>query len=196
MGFKWYAARTEPRAEFLAANELVRDGFQVCFPLIKALQPRKGHDQDPLFPGYLFLRCDPEIEGWPSFRPAHRLLGWVNFEGDIPSLPDGVVDELQERSAAINRDGGLWRRFRVGELVHVVSGSLECLAEVVKETTSPQARVQVLMGFMGRLVRAQVPWETLQPAGDQLKRTPRLERRTRGRGRLINRARTQAAVSG
>ena len=196
MGLRWYAARTEPRAEFLAANELVRDGFQVFFPRIKALRPRKGHDQDPLFPGYLFLRCDPEREGWPSFRPAHRLIGWVTFGGEIPFITDGIVNELQERSAAINREGGLWRRFRAGELVQVVSGSLECLAEVVKETTSPQARVQVLMEFMGRLVRAQVPWEKVQPAGDHHMRKPMLDRRTRGRGRWINRARSQAAVTG
>ena len=196
MGLRWYAARTQPRAEFLAANELVRDGFQVFFPRIKALQPRKGHDHDPLFPGYLFLRCNPETDGWPAFRPAHRLIGWVNFGGEIPSLPDEVVDELQERSAAINREGGLWRRFRAGELVQVVSGNLEGLAEVVKETTSPQARVQVLMEFMGRLVRAQVPWEKVQPAGDQFTHKPRLDRRTRGRGRWIHRAHTQAAVTG
>ena len=32
----WYVIRTTPRAEYLAASELVLDGFEVFFPTLKS----------------------------------------------------------------------------------------------------------------------------------------------------------------
>lgn len=185
MGSKWYVARTEPRAEFLAAKELGRDGYEIFFPRSKAIKPLIAHDDTPLFPGYLFMRCDLEDGNWPVFRPAHRILGWVSFGGEVPSIPDQVVAELEDRVEGISQDGGLWHRYRCGERVQVVSGSLDSLAEVVEEPKSPRARAKVLMHFMGRLVEAQIPWENLRPIQDFEKQIHPLPRRTRGKGRWI-----------
>ena len=195
MAPRWYAARTEPRTEFLAADELTRDGIQVFFPRVKLPQPRTNQAYIPLFPGYLFLRCDPEAERWPSFRPAHRIIGWVRFGGEIPWLPDEVIEALMEQSEAINRQGGLWRRFQAGEKVQVVSGHLEGLAEVVKDAKSPQARVQVLLEFMGRLVKAHVPWENLRPVEEREIVRSTAPRRTRGRNRWVKEFRPAAGVA-
>ena len=194
MGLRWYVARTQPRAEFLAANELVRDGHQVFFPRVKAVLPRVGHPDLPLFPGYLFLQCDPDNGGWPSFRPAHRIIGWVRFGGEIPWLPDETVTALMERSEMINRQGGLWRQFLPGDKVDVVSGTLNGMAEVIEAAKSPHARVQVLLQFMGRIVRAQIPWENLRPIEDPGMERPRHPRRTRGKGRWVRDFRPASTV--
>lgn len=189
MGLGWYVARTEPRAEALAADELKRDGLAVFAPRVRAINPKRGHEEVPLFPGYLFVRCDPQTDGWPVFRPLHRILGWVNFGGDVPSLPDELVNELRDRLEVISSQGGMWRYFQPGEKVRVVSQSLEGLAEVVDHAKSPEARVKVLLEFMGRRVPAQVPWQNLLPVEPEpfirptIKPTP--PRRTRGRGRWI-----------
>lgn len=185
MGRQWYAARTKPRAESLAATELSGDGFEIFSPWVKAPHARAGYIEAPLFPGYLFLRCDPESEGWPTFRPAHRILGWVNFEGKVPSLPDEVISELMARSEGINQQGGLWKRFQVGERVRVVSHSIDGLAEILEEAKSPQSRAKVLIEFMGRLVQAQVPWENLEAVQDKPDGSGRAPRRTRGKNRWI-----------
>ena len=60
MSLDWYVLRTEPRGEYLAAAELESDGFQVFFPRVNTPNSRVGHDDLPLFPGYIFLRCDPQ----------------------------------------------------------------------------------------------------------------------------------------
>lgn len=186
MALRWYAASTEPRAEFLAASELERDGFEVFLPRVKVPHPHRGHIYTPLFLGYLFLRCNPDRDGWPSFRPGHRIVAWVNFGGEIPSLPDEMISALMERLETINSEGGLWRRFQTGEKVRVVSGGLNTLAEVLEEAKSPQGRTKVLLSFMGRLVQAQVPWESLRPAEAEAQRAnQKAPRRTRGGGRWI-----------
>lgn len=185
MALKWYVARTEPRGEFLAAGELERDGFELFFPRVQTPHPRAGHSDHPLFPGYLFLRLDPESQGWPSFRPGHRILDWVSFGGEVPWLPDEVVDELRGRLERIEREGGLWRRLRAGQKVRVIDHSFANIAEVVEDAKSPQSRVKVLMEFMGRLVSAQVPCEHLWPLETGTAEMHRPPRRTRGRGRWI-----------
>ena len=193
MSAAWYVIRTQSRAEYIAAAELHREGFEVFLPRIKAAGHRMGHDDAPLFPGYLFLRWEAGPEAWPSFRPAHRVLGWVAFNGEIPSLTDAMVSELRERVDAMNHEGGLWRRFQAGERVQVNSGNMHSLAEVVEDSKSPHARVKVLLNFMGRMISAQVPWETVQPIEnhsesyleDQSSARPRVPRRTRGKGRWV-----------
>ena len=188
MPLRWYTARTQPRSEFAAAAELERDGFEVYLPKIKAIHPRAGHLETSLFPGYLFLRCDRESQDWPTFHQAHHVAGWVNFGGEVPWLPDETVDALKERSDSINQDGGLWHRFEAGEKVQVVSGNLEGIAEVLESAKSPDASVQVLLQFMGRTVRAKIPWKDLRavagqsPANRQTTNA-RPPRRTRGKGR-------------
>jgi len=186
MSQQWYVARTDPRAEFQAADNLTRDGYEIFFPCIKAPANRLGRTEVPMFPGYLFIKCDQESGGWPSFDHNHRIAGWVRFDHDIPYLPDGIMDELIGRWEIIAAQGGLPRRFPAREQVRVVSGNLETLAEVLEEAKSPDAKATVLMQFMGRLIRAQVPWEDLRPVDDDPPQMPALPRRTRGGKRWID----------
>ena len=114
MASNWYVLRTEPRAEYLAATELGDDGFEVFFPRVTSPYNRVGHDDVPLFPGYLFLRCDPEADGWPFFRLRHRVAGWVRFGGVVPTIPDEVIAELEQRVEGVNSGMGLWRQYKQG----------------------------------------------------------------------------------
>jgi len=138
-----------------------------------------------LFPGYLFIKVDEDPELWPTFSPGHRVFRWLRVGDVIPSIPDEVVDDLKQRVDALNGDHGLWRKYRVGETVRVVSETLESLAEVVEEAKSPQAKALVLLQFMGRMVPTRVPWANIQPVEDRPKEKLRISRRTRGRGRWV-----------
>lgn len=185
MSRSWHVLRTEPRAEYLAADLLSEDGFEVYFPRVQSPDKRAGHDDTPLFPGYLFLKFDPQTEDWPSFHSNHRVAGWVNFQGMVPSVPESVMTKLKETVESLNSGNGLWQRYRQGEKVRVVSNNIDSLAEIVEEARSPQGQAKVLMNFMGRIVPARVPWTDLRTISAQTDEKPRLPRRTRGRGRFI-----------
>ena len=187
-GLKWYVARTSPLGEYLSARELERDGFEVFFPRFKAPVPRPSHEDAPLFPGYLFIRCNPEVDGWPYLRPAHRISGWVRSGNEIPVVPDQVMDVLRRGLDSVAGDEGFWRRYRPGEKVNVVSNTLQGTALVIEESRSPESRVKVLLEFMGRLIHAQVPWDNLRPidyAPEEIHSVPKSGRQTRGRKRWI-----------
>jgi len=182
---KWYIIRSTPQADFLAAAELLSAGFEIFSPRVKSHHPKNVPQFAPLFPGYLFLKWDLEGEGKPSFHGAPHVSGWVNFEGIAPAIPDEVINDLAHRVEHINTNGGLWRRFEMGDKVRIVAGTLEGLGEVVEAASSAQSRVKILMQFMGRLVSAQVPWNSLEPLQQKPMEYGKQPRRTRGRGRWI-----------
>ena len=177
-------------SEYVAASALERCGYAAFFPRVKTPAPRAGHDDTPLFPGYLFIKYDDTAASLPHIGRIAGLIGWVQFDGVVPSVPDEVVAELELRIMEMNEQGGYWNRFRPGETVRVVTGQVDSLAQVLEEARSPQSRVKVLMGFMGGLVYARVPWQDLQavaaPDGNGPDGPSRPSRRTRGKGRWIN----------
>jgi hypothetical protein len=121
----------------------------------------------------------------------------LRFGGDTPSLSDEVIISLKEHYATANHDGGRRGRFLAGEKVHITSDPFQGLvAQVVENnTTSPNARVMVLLAFMGRMVRAQVPvhdllkmegqWPRDKGTGRDAKPKITATRGTRGRKRRI-----------
>ena len=182
----WYVLRTKPQSERIVASGLERDGFEVFLPAVRTMRSRTGYSDEPLFPGYVFLRYDRENWDWFLVNRLPGIQGWVRFNGTASSVPDEIVKELAQRVEKINKSGGLWTRFRRGQKVRVVSEGLDSLAEVIEEPKTPKARVDVLLEFMGRMVTARVPWHNLRPteesSGNQGRKLPR---RTRGRGRWI-----------
>jgi len=195
MPAEWYVINVKPRAEYLAAEELMKDGHEIFFPCVNSEYARIGHSDRPLFPGYMFIRFDPTLVGWPSFRPAHRVTGLVNFKGVVPTIPNEIMVALAERLDERNGGQGLWRRFQPGDLVQVIAGALEGIGEVVEEAKSPSGKAKVLLEFMGRTIQAKVPWDALQCANEHTNAPPRLPRRTRGRGRWTQEFKTSQVVS-
>lgn len=185
---RWYAAQTRPRAERAAASDLERSGLHVFSPWVRTVNPGKGFTDTPLFPGYLFVRCCLERDGW-AIQASPHVWSLVRFEREAAPVPDDVIDDLQRRVVDIDDEGGLWTRFKPGDTVRVHAAQTQTLASVLEEPTSPSARVKVLMRFMGRLVPAQVPFATLSLASPDESvdgSSARRGRRTRGRGRWIS----------
>ena len=181
----WYVVRTKPNSDSLAAFAMELEGFELFSPRVDVPAEENRYKQAPLFPGYLFLRCDIRAHALPVVSRFPGVLGWVRFDGNVPHLPDAVITELQDRVATIHTTGGLWNRFGVGEVVGVSHGKFEGLATVLNGPTSPDARVRVLLDFMGRRVTATVPWRSLSSKPDISEEPPSSRRRTRGRGRWI-----------
>ena len=182
---KWYVVRTEPRADRLAEVSLRRDNFEVFSPRLKSSIDHSGRTDAPLFPGYIFLSWNQDDGKWPTFKPDHRVYGFIEFGGEVPWLSDDVLQDFAKNVDELNGDNGIWGRYPVGEQVWINSPGLNGLAEVLEEAKSPQARARVLLQFMGRKVNAHVPWKDLRPVEFKLPERPGNPRRTRGHGRRI-----------
>ena len=183
---QWYVLRTKPLAEYSVTDLLGRKGIDVFFPRLNSARLRRGHLDVPLFPSYLFVHHNLR-QGWASVCQVPGVLGFVGFDDEIPSIPDEVVSELASRVDSVNRTGGLQMVLRPGDKVYVAVGSTESLAEVVEEVQAGR-RVRVLMEFLGRWTRADVPLGSVLRSGQDLtvvERDGNRSRRTRGNGRWI-----------
>ena len=184
---QWYVVRCKPNCDRLATSSFLAKGYESFMPRVRV--PAGDHKRKlvPLFPGYLFLKCDIQQRDLPEISRLPGVLGWVRFDGEAPPVPDNVIDELRGRIDVIHRSGGLWQKFKVGQMVRLAHGNLDGLATILEEPDTPEARIKVLLDFMGRQVPTVVPWHSLTALGNTASdiRAIKRSRRTRGHGRWI-----------
>jgi transcriptional antiterminator RfaH len=180
----WYALYTKPNAEIQVARALDARGFQFFLPLLPPASAQ-GRAQ-PLFPSYLFVRCDlSEVNvDLLQFLPGLRRV--VAFAGKPAVISQDAIDMMASELSKIEAAGGVLKHsFKPGDTVVIDSGPLAGLRGVFQGPLGPAERVRILVRFLGETNRAEVPLEALRKAGDD-EMARRRRRGTRGRGRRIN----------
>lgn len=149
----WYPVHTKGRQEFVAFENMDRQGYRVHLPLLRAPKRRRGRWQEvvePLFPGYLFVEMDLGLDDPAPIRSTRGVIGLVRFGGLAQPMPSGVVEALI--SAAGCADDGAVRHeylFAAGDPVEVVDGPLAGLHAVFL-APSGNDRVRLLLELLGR----------------------------------------------
>jgi transcriptional antiterminator RfaH len=182
----WYALYTKPHCEARVARALVASGFSVFLPLLPA---RLYRPAQPLFPTYLFVRCDPVSVGSPSLQWIPGLRRILSLNGRPAVVPDRAIECIRAGLHEIEAAGGLPRHpFKPGDEVVVEEGPLTGLRGVFQGPVGPSERVHILLRFLGQANRAEVPAHMLRAVPDQSTAQAR-RRGTRGGGRHVpNRA--------
>ena len=155
----WYVAWCKPRQEPVAEENLLRQGFRVYLPRIRARVRRRGQWLDSiemLFPRYVFLRVDPERRSTATVRSTRGVVGLVRFGGEPAVVPDKVMEALFRHEDSVSRlhmdDRPL---FTPGESVRLVGGPLAGVEGVFDEQDGDQ-RVFVLLDLLGKANRIRV----------------------------------------
>jgi transcriptional antiterminator RfaH len=156
---RWYVVNTQAQQEPRAQMNLRRQGFEAWLPQFRR---RRRHARRvdsvlaPLFPSYLFVRLDLEIERWRSINGTFGVVRLL-CNGDSPlAVPEGLVEEIMRRR---DESGSVVlppRRLAVGEAVRVAFGPFADLEGLFQEM-SGRDRVVLLFELLGRKVRASVP---------------------------------------
>ena len=164
---RWYVAQTHPRAETKASLHLSRQQFESYLPvyLKKRRHARRLETiAAPLYPGYIFVAIDMELQRWRAIQSTFGVSRIV-CHGDQPApVADGVVEELQRRQD----DSGYIRlerrvRFNRGDKVRVAGGVFtEFLG--LYEGVDERERIAILLDMLGRKVRVLLPSELVDAA--------------------------------
>jgi transcription antitermination factor NusG len=178
----WYALYTKPHSEPGVARTLNARGFATFLPLLPA---PPGQRVTALFPSYLFVRCDLAVTGVSALNWIPGLARVLTFEGKPAIVPDRAIQMIREGLARIEQEGGLPSHpFKPGDEVIVDDGPLTGLSGVFQGPLGPGERVHILLHFLGRVNRAEVPVSMLRLASDGGEQRWR-RRGTRGRRRRI-----------
>ena len=160
----WYAVHSHANAEQKAAFHLRNQDFEVYLPSYRK-QRRHARRIDwvtaPLFPRYLFVRMDIELERW---RRIHSTVGvgYLICHGDLPAdVPDRLIDEIRARERADGLvDLNRLKPFKSGEAVRFVSGPLSDHVGIFECETDDE-RVIILLDLLGRQIRVRAELDTL-----------------------------------
>lgn len=163
----WYAIHAKARQEHLALEHLRRQGYEPYLPLIRLHRRRRGAWQqvtEPLFPGYLFVRLDPQRDNTAPIRSTRGVIGLVRFGGALRPVPEGLVEHLlgtpQDPDGAISQE----HLFQAGDRVDIVSGPLAGLQAIFLAPTG-QERARLLLNLLGRETRVVLSKDHLVPSG-------------------------------
>lgn len=168
----WYCVRTRPRAEFSAAAELWRDGWEVWAPWYfqtvrrpSRVAASKRHTsaavqqtKRPVFGGYIFVRMRPD--GVAAVNRAWRVLGVVQLGPRAHPVPDPLMQSLFESAEGdqmeLEQAPPEIPDFKPGEWVRLIDGPLKGRLAVVDEATKRDVAVWLeVLG--GGKVRARAP---------------------------------------
>ncbi|MDA0654164.1 MAG: transcriptional activator RfaH [Proteobacteria bacterium] len=165
---RWYCVTTQMRAEVWARNNLWQRGFEAYLP---EYSRRRRHARRtdwvraPLFPRYLFVRADFDLQSARAVTTAPGVQQLIAFGGPPTPVPDAVIAELRAHEGDdglidIDRGRGPSSRYRAGERVRVTEGAL--LDQVgIFQCREDRQRAVILLELLGRAVRVRVAARSL-----------------------------------
>ncbi len=100
---RWYLIQTKPRQELRAEENLRRQQFE-CWRPLRAVHTtgsgRSPRAEEPLFPGYLFIRLDQVQDNWYPIRSTRGVSRIVGFGNGPTPVRDELVQALRQRLAS------------------------------------------------------------------------------------------------
>tara|TARA_B110000008_G_scaffold10839_1_gene10406 strand:+ start:37 stop:519 length:483 start_codon:yes stop_codon:yes gene_type:complete len=141
---KWYLIKTKPRQEQIAILNLERQHYYVYCPSVLINQKNVV-----LFPGYLFIQLDSEMQNWSPIKSTKGVLNFVRFGLKYARISDSIIDfirvnELNTREKIVN-----FNEFRAGDRVEITEGVFKNCIAIVKSIKSDE-RVVLLMKLLGQ----------------------------------------------
>lgn len=153
---RWYVVQTQVNGEAKAAQNLLRQGFDIYLPryLKRRRHARKvDFAAKPLFPRYLFVAIDTAAQRWRSIQSTQGVSRLVCNGEEPAALPNGVLGALRARED----DCGFVRMdakpaFTPGDKVRVLAGAFMDSAGLF-DGMGDHDRVAILLDLLGRKVR-------------------------------------------
>lgn len=162
----WYLVYAKPRQERVAQVNLERQRYTVYLPLARQVRRRNGRTIStvaPLFPRYLFVRLDREIDSWAPIRSTLGVISLVRF-GQLPSpVPDALIEYLRSREDEEGLHALSPAEYERGARIRITTGGLTGYEGIFVAPTSRQ-RVLVLLDILGKQTRAVVEAGAIEPA--------------------------------
>jgi transcription elongation factor/antiterminator RfaH len=148
---EWLVVRTKPRQERAAINHLRHRDVESYCPLY--LEPKwnrkKRQVPVPLFTGYLFVHCVPEIQlNAVSYCPGVAYP--VRFDRKPATVDQDVIDGLKRREAGHGHvvPPEIEIGIKLGNKVMIMAGPLTGLEGIFSGYLRGRQRAQVLVEFL------------------------------------------------
>jgi len=156
VGTRWYVVQTQVNGEAKAAQNLLRQGFEIYLPrYLKRRRHARKVDviARPLFPRYMFVAIDVATQRWRAIQSTQGVSHLVCNGEEPAAVPNGVLGALRARED----ERGFVRMeakpaFAPGDKVRVLAGAFMDNAGLF-DGMGDHDRVAILLDMLGRKVR-------------------------------------------
>lgn len=142
----WYAVKAKPRCEALAEANLQRLGVEVFLPMLREYKQMYGAHQKsptPLFPGYLFVRCEMPRQ-YRAVSYAAGVKNIVSFGAGPSIVDDSIINSI--KGQAVNGVVEIADNMLVpGKAIRIHEGPLCGLDAVFEKKLSGAHRAVLLL---------------------------------------------------
>jgi transcriptional antiterminator RfaH len=161
----WFCLRAKPKREHIAAACLRQ------MPEVEVFCPRVRFQKstirgpvwfvESMFPGYLFARFDYTMFN-RRIRQRPGVTGFVQFGDRLALLPDLLVSKIKDRTGE-EEIVEVNQTLAPGQTVEVIQGPFQGLEALVTRVITAKQRVEILIEWMGRTLRAEAGMADLLP---------------------------------
>jgi transcriptional antiterminator RfaH len=160
----WYVVQLKPNSHKIALRNLQRQGFETFLPMHEVTRRTAVKFETairPLFAGYMFVACDREQAPWRQINSTYGIARMLGREGEgLTPMPEALIAGLRARCDSVGKVLPL-ESFEPGQSVEMHSGPFANFIATVEQMAS-DARVWVLLDFMGKETRVQVERQQIQ----------------------------------
>ena len=159
----WYIVQFNPNSHKMAVRNLQRQGFETFLPIHEGTRRTVVKFKTvirPLFAGYMFVACDPETAPWRQINSTYGISRMISTADGPKPMPEALISGLRARCDNVGKVVPL-ENFEAGQSVEMRSGPFESFIATVEQMAS-DARVWVLLDFMGKETRVQVSRQQIQ----------------------------------
>lgn len=166
----WYAIQIQSRLGNLASATLRGKGYEEFLPLYRTRRrwsDRMKELELPLFPGYLFCRCDPTDRLMPILTTP-GVIGIVGAGKTPIPVDDGEIDTVR----AVLRSGLAaqpWPFLHVGAKVRIAGGPLAGIEGIIINADKTH-RLVVSVSLLQRSVAVEIDRDWACPVADSMSR--------------------------
>ena len=162
----WYLVVTKPQSEFKAQENLLRQGYEIYFPLVQTSCRRNGkivNRTEAFFPRYLFINLNKETDNWAPIRSTFGVAGLVRFGGVPAVVPEKMVANLKSNENEFGLQSLEKKELKLGDKVEIIDGPLVGHKAVYQRMKSTE-RVSVLLDIVGKNTKVTLSINELEVA--------------------------------
>ena len=157
---KWFLIYTKAQQEQRAKKNLESQGFETFLPLIAFAQSNssKSITSKAMFPRYLFVKINPELDKWNRIKSTRGVSHLVIFGQRLAEIPNQVIVYLKSKCDEndIVRLKISKQEFHKGESLVVKTGTFKG-KEATFLSKKSKERVRILLRFVNELITAEIP---------------------------------------
>ena len=94
----WILVYTKAKQENRANFNLQNQGFVTFLPLISSQKrTEKSKQLSPVFPRYIFVKIDPDLENWITIKSTLGVEKIVMFADKLTSVPNDIIKAIRSK---------------------------------------------------------------------------------------------------